>query len=69
MKEEKILITINDDGSLEVKSEGIKGAKCVGEIESLLENVAEVKSAKKTDEYYQKETTTQKILLNHTKGD
>lgn len=54
MKEEKIVITINDDGSLDVKSDGIKGERCVSEIEALLDSIAEIKDGKKTDEYYQK---------------
>ena len=36
MKEEKIIVTINEDGSLELKSVGIKGEACMGEIEALL---------------------------------
>lgn len=65
MTEEKIIITINDDGSLEVKSDGIKGEKCVGEIEKLLENIAEIKDAKKTDEYYQKEAISQRNVVSN----
>lgn len=64
MQEEKIIITINEDGSMEVKSEGIKGEACINEIESLLQDIAQIKSGKKTDEYYQKVLTKNTITLN-----
>lgn len=63
MKEEKIIVTINEDGSLELKSEGIKGEACMGEIEAILSKDVDIESDKKTDEYYQKVSQTQQVLL------
>lgn len=67
MKEEKIIITINEDGSLELKSVGIKGEACMGEIEALLSEDMDIKSDKKTDEYYQKVSQTQQVTLRSKK--
>lgn len=54
MKEERITITINEDGSLNVKTEGLKGEACLDEVNALLDNVANIKEIKKTDEYNQR---------------
>lgn len=67
MKEEKIIITINEDGSLELKSEGIKGEACMSEIEALLSEDMDIESDKKTDEYYQKVSQTQQVTLRSKK--
>lgn len=54
MKEERITITINEDGSLNVKTEGLKGEACLDEVNALLDEVANIKEIKKTDEYNQR---------------
>ncbi len=60
MREEKIVVTINEDGSLDLKSEGIKGEACIAEIEAVLSEDLSIESSKKTDEYYQKEVRNTK---------
>lgn len=67
MKEEKIIIIINEDGSLELKSVGIKGEACMSEIEALLSEDMDIESDKKTDEYYQKVSQTQQVTLRSKK--
>ena len=57
MKEERITITINEDGSLNVKTEGLKGEACLDEVNALLDEVANIKEIKKTDEYNQRINT------------
>ena len=54
MKEQRINITINEDGSLDLKTDGIKGEACLSEVEEILDGLADIKDIKKTDEYYQK---------------
>lgn len=57
MKEERITITINEDGSLNVETEGLKGEACLDEVNALLDEVANIKEIKKTDEYNQRINT------------
>ena len=57
MKEERITITINEYGSLNVKTEGLKGEACLDEVNALLDEVANIKEIKKTDEYNQRINT------------
>ena len=62
MKEQRINITINEDGSLDLKTDGIKGEACLSEVEELLDELADIKEVKKTDEYYQKVNVSQKNI-------
>lgn len=62
MKEQRINITINEDGSLDLKTDGIKGEACLSEIEEILDELADIKEVKKTDEYYQKVNVSQKNI-------
>ena len=63
MKEQRINIIINEDGSLDLKTDGIKGEACLSEVEEILDELADIKEVKKTDEYYQKVNVSQKILI------
>ena len=54
MAEQRITVTIDEDGKLSASTEGIKGEVCLKELENLLSSVAEVSSLSKKDEYYQK---------------
>ena len=62
MKEQRINITINEDGSLDLKTDGIKGEACLSEVEEILSELANIKEVKKTDEYYQKVNVSQKNI-------
>lgn len=62
MKEQRINITINEDGSLDLKTDGIKCEACLSEVEELLDELADIKEVKKTDEYYQKVNVSQKNI-------
>ena len=62
MKEQRINITINEDGSLDLKTDGIKGDACLSEVEEILDELADIKEVKKTDEYYQKVNVSQKNI-------
>lgn len=63
MKEQRITVTINEDGSLDLKTDGIKGEACLSEVEELLDGLAEITDVKKTDEYYQKINVSQKNTI------
>jgi len=55
MKEEKIIVIINEDGSMELETKGIKGPVCEDTLNELLEDIEEeVIETKKTPEYNQK---------------
>ena len=54
MQEQRITINIKEDGSLYLKTDGIKGEVCISEVEELLDDIADIKEVSKTDEYYQK---------------
>ncbi|WP_432632181.1 DUF2997 domain-containing protein [Brachyspira sp.] len=62
MQEQRITVTINEDGSLNVKTDGIKGEACLSEVEEILNELADIKEVKKTDEYYQKVNMSQKNI-------
>ena len=62
MKEQRINIIINEDGSLDLKTDGIKGESCLSEVEELLDELADIKEVKKTNEYYQKVNVSQKNI-------
>lgn len=53
--EERIEVTINEDGSIQANTKGFKGKVCEEELEKLLGK--EWTSVNKTDEYYQKRIT------------
>lgn len=63
MREERITITINEDGSLNVKTNGIKGEACLEEVNALLDELSNIKEIKKTDEFNQKINTQNKNTL------
>ena len=62
MKEQRINITINEDGSLDLKTDGIKGEACLSEVEEILDELDDIKEVKKTDEYYQKVNVSKKNI-------
>ena len=63
MREERITITINEDGSLNVKTDGIKGEACLEEVNALLDELSNIKEIIKTDEFNQKINTQNKNTL------
>ena len=62
MLEQRITVTINEDGSLDLKTDGIKGEACLSEVEEILNELADIKEVKKTDEYYKKVNVSQKNI-------
>ncbi|MEZ4776105.1 MAG: DUF2997 domain-containing protein [Bacteroidia bacterium] len=53
MAEQRIVITIDENGKINASTEGIKGEMCLNELQELLGNLEELQSISKTDEFYQ----------------
>ncbi len=51
---QELLITIEPDGSLRIKTQGFKGAACEEEIKPLEKALGKVTERQRTSEYYQK---------------
>lgn len=55
MPEEKITLTIDEDGAITAKTSGFKGESCLEALDKLLNLEGVVSSVKKTDEYHQQQ--------------
>jgi hypothetical protein len=60
MPEQKIVITIDDNGGITAKTNGFKGDSCLSALDELLDFDGVISNIKKTDEYHQ----THSIGLN-----
>ena len=59
MPEQKIVITIDDDGAITAKTSGFKSESCLEALNNLLDLDGAVSNLKKTDEYHQKQLIQQ----------
>ncbi len=59
MPEQRIVLTIDDDGGISAKTSGFKGESCLDALDALLELDGVVTDLKKTDEYHQKQVLNQ----------
>lgn len=59
MPEQRIVLTIDDDGGISAKTSGFKGESCLEALDALLELDGVVTDLKKTDEYHQTEVLNQ----------
>lgn len=59
MPEQKITITIDNEGGITAKTSGFKGEACLDALDEILEMEGVVSNAKKTDEYYQQQSKNQ----------
>ena len=55
MKEERIVVTIDANGTMTAKTTGIKGDRCIEELEALLSELAELDEIQHTREYKEKD--------------
>ncbi|MCL1994374.1 MAG: DUF2997 domain-containing protein [Spirochaetes bacterium] len=53
MAEHRIEITIDQDGKINAKTDGIKGEVCLEKVQELLGDLADLESYDKTDEWFQ----------------
>lgn len=58
MPEQKIVLTIDDEGAIVAKTSGFKGDSCLEALDVLLQLEGVVSQMKKTDEYHQQEVKT-----------
>ena len=59
MPEQRIVITIDDQGAVTAKTDGFKGEACLTALDELLALEGVVTGVKKTDEYFQQEQKRQ----------
>ena len=55
MKEERIVVTIDANGTMTAKTTGIKGERCIEELEALLSELAELDEIQHTREFKEKD--------------
>ncbi|GHT59404.1 hypothetical protein AGMMS50239_05970 [Bacteroidia bacterium] len=68
MAEQRIVITIDDNGKINATTEGVKGEMCLTELQELLGEIENIQSISKTDEFYQaNELKTQQIVERRQK--
>ena len=56
MKEQRITVTINAEGKMSAKTDGLKGETCIEELEALLSELTELDDVKHTREYKEKDS-------------
>jgi hypothetical protein len=54
MAEQRIVVTIDENGKINASTEGIKGEMCLDELQDLLGELVDLESITKTDEFHQK---------------
>ena len=67
MAEQRIVITIDENGKINASTEGIKGEMCLDELQELLGNLEELQSISKTDEFYQPNEIKSQIKIQNKK--
>ncbi len=55
MPEQKVVVTIDDDGGLTAKTSGFKGETCMAALDELLSLDGVISHVKTTDEYHQEQ--------------
>ena len=65
MKEQRIIVTIDAEGKMSAKTNGLKGKTCIEELEALLSELAELDDVHHTHEY--RETDPRSAQHNSTK--
>ena len=63
--EKRIIVTIDKEGQISAKTEGITGAVCLKELETLMKDIAEMQDIRKTDEYFMEDNILPKINLQN----
>ncbi|MBU2964036.1 DUF2997 domain-containing protein [Amphritea sp. 2_MG-2023] len=56
MPEQRVVITIDEEGSITAKTSGFKGESCLAALDDLLDLDGIITNLKKTDEYHQRQT-------------
>ena len=56
MREQRITVTIDAEGKMSAKTDGLKGETCIEELETLLSELAELDDVTHTREYREKDS-------------
>ncbi len=65
MAEQRIIVTIDENGKINASTDGIKGEMCLTELQELLDDFENLQSVKKTDEYFQSEVVKSKNVIKN----
>ncbi|MFC6670774.1 DUF2997 domain-containing protein [Marinobacterium aestuariivivens] len=68
MPEQRITLTIDEQGGITAKTSGFKGETCLEALDELLDLEAGVSSVKKTDEYNQQVDVRAKTTVTQRRG-
>lgn len=68
MPEQKVILTIDEQGKITAKTDGFKGEACLEALESLLEQELNVVNIKKTDEYFQANELLSNRSITNSQG-
>lgn len=67
MAEQRIVITIDENGKINASTEGLKGEMCLDELQELLGNLEELESISKTDEFFQADQLKSQVKVQNKK--
>jgi hypothetical protein len=62
----ELIIEIEPDGTLKIKTEGFKGTECEEELKPIENALGNVTKRTKTSEYFQKSTTQKRKISSST---
>ncbi|MBB1354241.1 MULTISPECIES: DUF2997 domain-containing protein [unclassified Pseudoalteromonas] len=68
MPEQQIIITIDEQGQVNAKTEGFQGDSCIDAVVDLLGEQINIKNLKKTDEYHQSQTVKAAHIVESKRG-
>jgi hypothetical protein len=69
MPEQQIIITIDEQGQINAKTEGFQGNSCIAAVVELLGEQININTIKKTDEYHQSQTVKALNIVENKRGD
>ena len=68
MPEQKVIITIDEQGQINAKTEGFKGESCIAAVVELLGEHININNIKKTDEYHQAQAVEVTNMVQNNRG-
>jgi hypothetical protein len=63
MAEQRIVVTIDENGKIRAETKGIKGEMCLDELRNLLGELVDLESIDKTEEFNQKTNVKQQAKI------
>jgi hypothetical protein len=68
MPEQQIILTIDEQGQINAKTEGFKGESCIAAVVELLGEHININNIKKTDEYHQSQAVEMANMVQNKRG-